>query len=117
MLGDNNPLSAVCIEAAVEAGFPRSSTFDEGTLDGFGWNRSSISKGRRNSSYQAFVAPVAGRPNLSVISETVVERLLVDRARRRLGRRDPLVRRGPVAPHRARARSSSVRARSTRRAC
>lgn len=78
VLGDNNPLSAVCIEAAIEAGFPRSATFDEGTLDGFGWNRSSISKGRRNSSYQAFVAPVASRPNLSVSSQTVVERLLVD---------------------------------------
>jgi choline dehydrogenase len=78
VLGDNNQLSAVFIEASVEAGFPRSASFDEGTLDGAGWNRSSISKGRRNSSFQAFVAPVASRPNLSVISETVVERLLVD---------------------------------------
>ncbi|MDX6565121.1 MAG: choline dehydrogenase, partial [Gaiellales bacterium] len=41
VLGDNNPLSAVFIEAAVEAGFPRSATFDDGTLDGVGWNRSS----------------------------------------------------------------------------
>ena len=78
VLGDNNPLSEVFIEASVQAGFPRSATFDEGTLDGVGWNRSSITKGRRNSSFQAFVAPVASRPNLSVISETVVERLLVD---------------------------------------
>ncbi len=78
VLGDNNPLSEVFIEAAVEAGFPRSATFDAGTLDGVGWNRSSISNGRRNSSYQAFVAPVASRQNLSVISGTVVERLLVD---------------------------------------
>jgi choline dehydrogenase len=78
VLGDNNPLSAVFIEAAVQAGFPRSATFDEGTLDGAGWNRSNISKGRRNSSFQAFVAPVASRPNLSVISETVVGRLVID---------------------------------------
>jgi choline dehydrogenase len=78
VLGDNNPLSEVFIEAAVQAGFPRSATFDEGTLDGAGWNRSSIARGRRNSSYQAFIAPVASRTNLTVLSETVVERLLVD---------------------------------------
>jgi choline dehydrogenase len=77
VLGDNNPLSAVFIEAAVEAGFPRSETFDAGTLDGAGWNRSNISKGRRNSSYQAFVAPVADRPNLTIISGTVVEQVAV----------------------------------------
>jgi choline dehydrogenase-like flavoprotein len=78
VLGDNNPLSGVFVEAAQQAGLPRSATFDEGALDGAGWNRSSISKGRRHSSYQAFVAPVAGRPNLTVVSETIVERLLID---------------------------------------
>ena len=78
VLGNNNELSEILIEAAVEVGLPRSATFDEGTLDGFGWNRSNISHGRRNSSYQAFVAPVASRPNLTVISETVVERLIID---------------------------------------
>ena len=46
-------------------------------LDGSGWNRSSILNGRRNNSFQAFVAPVASRTNLTVISETVVERLLL----------------------------------------
>jgi choline dehydrogenase len=78
VLAENNPLSEVFIEASVQAGFPRSSSFDEGTLDGAGWNRSSITKGRRNSAFQAFVAPVASRANLSVISETVVARLVID---------------------------------------
>jgi choline dehydrogenase len=78
VLGDNNPLSAVFLAAAEQAGLAHNPFFDSGKLDGSGWNRSSILNGKRNNSFQAFVAPVASRPNLTVISETVVERLIVD---------------------------------------
>ncbi len=78
VLGDNNPLSEVFLAAAEQAGFVRNPCFDSGTLDGAGWNRSTIVSARRNSSYQAFLAPVASRPNLTIISETIVDRLVVD---------------------------------------
>ena len=77
-LGDRNPLSEVLLAAAAEAGLPHNPSFDSGTLDGVGWNRSTIRNGRRNNSFQAFVAPVADRPNLTVLSGTLVHRLLVD---------------------------------------
>jgi choline dehydrogenase len=77
-VGDRNPLSEVFLAAAGQAGLPHNPSFDSGSLAGSGWNRSTIRSGRRNNSFQAFVAPVAERPNLTVISETVVQRLLVD---------------------------------------
>jgi choline dehydrogenase len=75
---DRNPLSQVFLAAAEQAGLAHNPSFDSGSLAGSGWNRSTIRDGRRNNSFQAFVAPVADRPNLTVISETVVHRLLVD---------------------------------------
>jgi choline dehydrogenase len=76
---DRNPLSEVLLTAAEQTGLPHNPSFDSGSLAGSGWNRSTIKDGRRNNSFQAFVAPVAQRPNLTVISDTVVRRVLVDR--------------------------------------
>jgi choline dehydrogenase len=78
ILGDHNPLSDVFIAAAQQAGYPLNASFDSGALDGVGWTRSTIANGRRNSSYRAFIAPVRDRANLTVITDTTVERLIVD---------------------------------------
>jgi choline dehydrogenase len=71
-------LCDVFLAAAGEAGLPLNPFFDSGTLDGVGWNRSTIANGRRNSAYRAFVAPALERPNLTVMAQTTVNRLLVD---------------------------------------
>ena len=76
-----NPLSAVMVEAAIQAGFPRSATFDEGTLDGAGWNKSTIVDGERFNAHRAFIAPIRERPNLYLLTETRVLRLALDGAR------------------------------------
>ncbi len=77
-VGDRNPLSQVFLDAAEEAGLPFNPDLDSGTLDGCGWNRSTILDGRRHNSYRAFLHPVLGRPNLELATDTAVERLLVD---------------------------------------
>jgi choline dehydrogenase len=66
------------VEAAVQAGFPRSSSFDNGTLDGAGWNKSTIVTGERHNAHRAFIAPVRDRPNLHVLTETRALRLALD---------------------------------------
>ena len=78
VVDNRNPLSEVFLAATAEAGFPDNPFFDSGDLVGAGWNRSTIFGGRRNNSYQAFITPVATRPNLTVMPETIVERLIVD---------------------------------------
>src|SRR5215213_5244117 len=82
-LQPKNPISAAMVEAAVQAGFPRSSTFDEGTLDGAGWNKSTIVNGERHSAYRALLAPVLDRPNLHVLPHTTVVRLAIEGGRAR----------------------------------
>jgi choline dehydrogenase len=78
VLAPHHPLSEAMVEAAVEAGFPRSRTFDEGTLDGAGWNKSTIADGERFNAHRAFVSPVRGRRNLAVLPETRVLRLALE---------------------------------------
>ena len=66
---EHNELSQVFIDAAQEAGFRFNPFFDDGDLEGCGWNRLSIHQGQRQSSYRAFVEPVLDRPNLHLITD------------------------------------------------
>ena len=75
VLQPHNPLSATMIEAAVQAGYPRGSSFDNGTLDGAGWNKATVVNGERFSAHRAFITPIRDRPNLQVRPETRVLRL------------------------------------------
>ena len=72
---NTNELSQVFIDAAQEVGFRFNPFFDDGDLEGCGWNRLSIHQGQRHSSYRAFVEPVLDRPNLHVITDAIVDRL------------------------------------------
>lgn len=74
---ETNALSDVFIDAARESGYRFNAFFDDGDLDGCGWNRLSIHRGERQSSYRAFIEPVLSRPNLHLITETTVQRLNV----------------------------------------
>ncbi len=76
IVADRNELSAVFLDAAIDTGFRFNDDFDDGELNGCGWNRSSIHEGRRNSSYRAFVHDVLERPNLDVQTDLEVQRLL-----------------------------------------
>jgi choline dehydrogenase len=78
VLAEHNPLSEAMVEAAVEAGFPRNPDFDSGTLDGAGWNKSTIAEGARVNAHRAFVAPVRDRPNLHVLPNVRVLGLAMD---------------------------------------
>lgn len=76
-----NPTSVAMVEAAIEAGFPRSATFDEGVLDGSGWNKSTIRNGERFNANRAFLQPIADRANLHILPNTRALSLVLDGAR------------------------------------
>ncbi len=77
-LTDHNVLSEVFLSAAAQVGYAANPFFDSGSLDGVGWNRSTIVNSSRNSAYRAFLGPVLDRPNLTILSDTTVERLIID---------------------------------------
>ena len=83
VLHPHNALTEAMVEAAIQAGFPDNPSFDSGTLDGVGWNKSTIADGERFNAYRAFVAPVLDRPNLHLQTGTRVLRLLVEGNRAR----------------------------------
>ncbi len=75
---ETNELSDVFIDAACERGYRFNPFFDDGDLEGCGWNRLTIHRGERHSSYRAFLEPVVARANLRIITDTTVERLAWD---------------------------------------
>ncbi len=78
-----SPLFEVFIEAGVEAGYPRNEDVNGARQEGFGPADSTVRKGRRSSTAEAYLHPVSGRPNLEVRTDTVVHRVLIDEGRAR----------------------------------
>jgi choline dehydrogenase len=72
------------LEAARELGFAASPTWDFNGAqqeNGAGFYQKNIRGGRRHSAADAFLAPVASRPNLSVWTGSSARRLIIERGR------------------------------------
>lgn len=72
------PIMDVFREAAVEAGIPASDDFNRGDNFGVGYFDVSQRKGWRLNTSKAFLRDTVKRPNLTVITEAVVNKLLID---------------------------------------
>ena len=73
-----NPLFDVFIEAGVQAGYLANDDFNGPEQEGFGRYDFTIRNGRRWSTASAFLRPAAGRPNLTVLTDSHVNRISVD---------------------------------------
>lgn len=74
-----NPLTNAFVQAAVHAGHALNEDFNGSVQEGFGIWDVNQRRGVRLSSSRAFLHPVMARPNLTVLSDTLVERVdLVD---------------------------------------
>ncbi|CAN5190679.1 GMC family oxidoreductase N-terminal domain-containing protein [soil metagenome] len=76
-----NPIAGAIVEAAVQAGHHRNDDFAGERQDGFGRYDLNQRNGTRLSSARAFLHPALKRPNLTVLDETMVRRILFDRGR------------------------------------
>jgi choline dehydrogenase len=76
-----HPLSAAFIEAGQAAGFPASADFNGPAPEGFGQYDFTIAQGRRVSAATAFLHPLRGAPNLSVLTGAQVLRVVVEHGR------------------------------------
>jgi choline dehydrogenase-like flavoprotein len=77
-----NPLCGVFLEAAAGLGYPRCPDFN-GTLEpeGFNTRQGTIRGGRRESGVTAFLKPVRQRANLSIRTNALVTRVLLENRR------------------------------------
>jgi choline dehydrogenase-like flavoprotein len=63
--------------AAAELGYPIAADVNSGLEEGFGWSDLNIVDGRRQSAADAYLAPARQRPNLTVLTDTLVHRVEV----------------------------------------
>jgi len=77
-----SPAIAAAVEAGVELGLPRLDDINTPATLGIGYTQATVTRrGRRASSYQAFLKPAMRRPNLTVMTDTMVERVELDGVR------------------------------------
>ena len=73
-----NPLYHQFLAATEQAGYCRTGDLNGFHQDGFGACNMTIANGRRCSAAHAYLHPVRGRANLRVISDTLVERIVIE---------------------------------------
>jgi choline dehydrogenase-like flavoprotein len=80
-LRDPNPLTKAFVEAAVQAGIPRSGKLGPTDLEGVRLTPVTQRRGRRWSAADAYLRPALRRPNLTVITNAQVTRVVFDGTR------------------------------------
>jgi choline dehydrogenase len=73
-----NHLSRSWFEAAEQAGHPKSEDGNGVVSEGVSWTDMNVVEGRRQSAADAYLRPVLDRPNLTVVTDARVDRLLFD---------------------------------------
>ncbi|MEM6705112.1 MAG: choline dehydrogenase [Acidobacteriota bacterium] len=73
-----NPLFDAFLEAAEQAGFPRTPDVNGFCQEGFGLFDRNVRRGRRWSAARAYLHPVLSRPNLRVKTRAFIQEILFD---------------------------------------
>ena len=73
-----NPLYEAFINAGIEAGYPRTDDYNGHQQEGFGPMQMNIDGGVRASTAQVYLRPALRRPNLTVLKNTQVSRIIFD---------------------------------------
>src|SRR5690606_30787727 len=77
-LPDRHPLCDAYIDAAEACGYKRNSDFNGADQEGYGYYQLTARNGRRCSAAVAYLNPAKSRPNLSIVSQALVTRVLVE---------------------------------------
>ena len=73
-----NPLYKAFIEAGAQAGYPTTTDMNGHQQEGFGHMQMTTHKGQRWSTAKAYLKPILARENLSVMVNTMTNRILFD---------------------------------------
>ncbi len=77
-LPDRTALCESYIQAATEEGIPRTEDFNGAAQEGVGYYHVTAKNGRRSSAATAFLRPAMKRPNLTVLTEAMASRIVLD---------------------------------------
>ena len=80
-VGERFPIAGAFMDAAVQDGQPLNPDYNGDDQEGFGYYQANQRGGRRWSAYDAYLAPVRQRPNLQVVTDAQVLRLLFEGSR------------------------------------
>ena len=72
-----NPLYKAFIGAGQDAGYPKTSDYNGKQQEGFGPMHMTVSNGVRSSTSNAYIKPAKNRPNLTILSGVLVQRVLL----------------------------------------
>ena len=75
------PLGRAMVEAAVQAGIPRTADFNGAQKEGTGYYQTTTNNKRRWSAAAAYLRPARGRQNLTVITQAHATRVLIEQGR------------------------------------
>ena len=75
------PLGRAMVEAAVQAGIPRTHDFNGAQKEGAGFYQTTTNKSRRWSAAAAYLRPARARQNLTIITEAHATRVLIENGR------------------------------------
>ncbi|MFD6330703.1 GMC family oxidoreductase [Streptomyces niveus] len=75
------PLAQDLYDAALDAGHPRCEDGNDPQAEGVFWAERNVAAGRRQSAADAYLFPVLSRPNLTVVTDAQVRRLVIDNGR------------------------------------
>ena len=73
-----NPLSDVFVKAGTELGYPVNHDFNGEKQEGFGYYQVTQKNGSRCSTVSAYLKPIKQRNNLTVITNALVEKVLIE---------------------------------------
>ena len=74
----NHPVSKAFVEAGVQAGHPATDDFNNDIQEGVGFYKVTQKGGERCSVANAYLHPVLDRPNLTLMTETLVDKIVFD---------------------------------------
>ncbi|AVO37274.1 GMC family oxidoreductase [Pukyongiella litopenaei] len=73
-----DPISHGFIDAAQGVGIPFNPDYNGERADGVGWLQFTIRNGKRHSTAKGYLYPVAGRPNLTVLTQAPCDKVLFE---------------------------------------
>ncbi len=72
------PLTETYIDAAIEAGYPKNDDFNGADQEGVGYYHVTQKDGKRANTSSAFLSPVKKRPNLTILTHALAQKIVFD---------------------------------------